>query len=255
MLRYLRMAFFHLAQFSRVPYFVALMVTSTLSVLLVQALAIFAWGGDPWVAWTRSGIIGTWTTTTVAAGILGFERYKGTLVHLVSSRTSPYVSLSAIVSAASLFGLLSFAVAWISWGLIFCRSHIGFGSPPLPIHTILMSIYLLWVGCAIISYVIASIFVLTPNAIAYEDLLLTPVFFLSGIIFTSMTAPKFVGLLGPFLPIWAPAQILIGNMPSESISAELIRWVVVCVVWMLLALALMRFALRRARIDGTLEVM
>ena len=80
-MRMLRMLAFQFRQFISVPYFVQLMLVATLTTTLIQYLAQRAWGGvDPTAAWLRGGSIGMWTTVTAAAGIVGFERFKGGFV-------------------------------------------------------------------------------------------------------------------------------------------------------------------------------
>lgn len=250
-----RLMRFHLVQFIKVPYFVSLMVVSTLSVLAVQALALYAWGGDPWVAWVRSAIIGMWTTTTAAAGILGFERFKGTLVHVVIARVSVFQPLTAVVSAASVFGLFAFALSWASWGLIWAGSDVGWGHSPLSAASFPLLVLYLWVTCLVVSFVVAAIFVLTPNAITYEGLLLVPVFLLSGLVFTTTSLPPVVAVGHRFIPFSAPARILLGQVPAGEIPSHLALSAVVLLVWLIGAWLLAKAALKRARYTGTLEVM
>ena len=90
MRRQLRMTAFHIRQFVSVPYFVQVMAVTAAITALVQYLAVRAWGAvTPAQGWTRAGVIGLWSTATCAAGIIGFERHKGTLVHLVMARWGP----------------------------------------------------------------------------------------------------------------------------------------------------------------------
>lgn len=250
-----RLMRFHLGQFVQVPYFVSLMAISTLSVLAVQALALYAWGGDPWVAWVRSAIIGMWTTTTAAAGILGFERFKGTLVHLVIARVNVFQPLAAVVGAASMFGLVAFVLSWASWGLIWAGSDIGWGAAPISLPAFVLLALYLWVCCLVVSFVVAALFVLTPNAITYEGLLLIPIFLLSGLVFTTTALPPVVEMCHWLIPIATPARILLGQVPSAAIASHLAVSAIVLAAWMIGAWWLANVALKRARFAGTLEVM
>ena len=128
MRRQVRMTVFHVRQFVSVPYFIQLMVMTTTSTTLVQFLAASAWGGiTPTQGWVRGGVVGMWTTTTCAAGIIGFERYKGTLVHLVMAPVGALRSLAAVVCAAASFGLVAFPVAWCTWALL--STSVSFTGP------------------------------------------------------------------------------------------------------------------------------
>lgn len=112
MRRQLRLSWFHVRQFMSVPYFIQLMIVTTVTTTLVQYLAARAWGGiSPTQGWVRGGVIGLWTTTTCAAGIIGFERYKGTLVHLVMARIGALRSLATVVCSAASVGVLSLPLA------------------------------------------------------------------------------------------------------------------------------------------------
>jgi len=115
MISVMRMVWFHLRQFARVGYFVGLLVSSTTSMFLLQLLAMRAATGpisgqDPQL-WVRAALVGMWSVCTVSAGMIGFQRMQGTLVHVLFSPRSPIVTLGPIVAAGSCFGILSFPLA------------------------------------------------------------------------------------------------------------------------------------------------
>lgn len=102
---------------------------------------------------------------------------------------------------------------------------------------------------------IAGFFVATPNAIAYEELLLVPVFVASGVLFTESSAPAWLDALGTLIPIQTPVKVLLGQMPVNSFGDFLGVVVQTCAVtalWMLAAYLLGRRALRAATAHGTL---
>lgn len=253
-MRQIRLTYFHILEFLKVPFFPSLMIISTFTAITIQALAIYAWGGDHWIAWVRSGIIGMWTTTTVSAGMIGFERFKGTLVYLVTARISPFASLSAVVSAAATFGLFSFLVAWIGWGTIWISSSQRWGTAPIDIYMFGIAMLQLWIACLAISFVIACVFVLSPNAIVYEELLLVPVLIFSGLVFTNGEAPLLIRIIGTLIPISAPSQLLLGQVQSDFVVLKLIEGIFVSTVWLFIARFLGKHALQKARETGTLEV-
>ena len=115
--RQLRLISFSLRQFLTVPYFLQLLLLSTFGATSLQALAAGAWPVDATLAWTRAGIIGTWNMCIVAAGILNFERYRGTFVYLLNGAVNPLRALAAVVSTASIFGLAALPLAWVFWAL------------------------------------------------------------------------------------------------------------------------------------------
>ena len=110
---------------------------------------------------------------------------------------------------------------------------------------------MLLVGCLALSLVIAALFVLTPNAIQYEGLLLVPVLVVSGIVFTSTTPPAWLAVVSRFLPLSVPFELLLGRVMS---AVALGAWLVCTAAWLGLAAFLGRRALRLATRTGTLEV-
>lgn len=255
MIRQLRMTWFQVREFMSVPYFVQVMAVSTISTTLLQWLAYRAWGGNPQMLWIRSGIIGMWTTSIASAGILGFERYKGTLVHLILARINPLRPLAAVVSAASTFGIVSLPLAWATWALATRSSGFDVAVNGTTIMRLLLGVLLLWMACLSITFVIAGIFVLTPNAISYEDLLVQPILIASGILFTQQAPPRWLAVIGVLIPIYEPARMLMREMQPINLLASSGISLLVTLCWFVLAGLIGRVVLRRASADGTLEVM
>ena len=251
--RQLRLMSFSLRQFLTVPYFLQLLLLSTFGATALQALAAGAWPVDATLAWTRAGIIGTWNMCIVAAGILNFERYRGTFVYLLNGAVNPLRALAAVVSTASTFGLAALPWAWVFWAL--CTFSVDFTDFTQVGARYLVGLPLLWVSCLAVTFVIAGFFVATPNAIAYEELLLVPVFVASGVLFTESSAPVWLDALGTLIPIQAPVKVLLGQMPMNSFGDFLGVVLQTCVVtafWMLAGYLLGRRALRAATVHGTL---
>lgn len=249
------MTWFHVRQFVSVPYFVQLVAVTTVTTTLVQFLAADAWGGiTPTQGWVRGGVVGTWTTATCAAGIIGFERYKGTLVHLVMAPVGALRALAAVVGAAASFGLAALPLAWVTWALL--SGSMTF--TPLNAGTavrLAAGAVLLLVGCLALSLVVAAVFVpvfvLTPDAISYEGLLLVPVFVASGIMFTSTSPPLWLGALRRLLPLSVPFDMLLGRHVDVATAAG---WCLCTAAWFAAAALLGRRALRLATRAGSLEV-
>ena len=59
-----------------------------------------------------------WSVCIVSAGIINFERFRGTLVYLCSGSISPVRVLAAIVSSASIVGLAALPLSWLVWALV-----------------------------------------------------------------------------------------------------------------------------------------
>lgn len=251
MRRQLRMMAFHIRQFVSVPYFIQVMVVATVTTTLVQYLAFNAWHGiEPTVGWVRGGVIGLWSTATCAAGIIGFERYKGTLVHLVLAPIGSLRALAAVVSAAASFGILALPLAWVTWALLSWSVDVTAVSWTRA-GALVAGTIMLWCGALALSLTVAALFILTPHAITYEGLLLVPIFLLSGLTFLGSGMPGWLQVVSAGLPIHLPVQILVGHPVSAQAVAG---WVCATLAWAGLAGILGRHALSRATRAGTLEV-
>lgn len=254
MMRQLRMMRFELSQFITVPYFAQLLVFTVASSVALQALAAGAWGADATTAWSRSGIIGAWTLCTVSAGILGMERYRGTFAHLLTGGVNPLRTILAVVASASIFGVAALPLAWACWAV--CTASVGFTDFSRGDTAVryLLGVPLLWCAGLSVTVVIAAFFVLTPNAIAYEELLLVPVFVLSGVLFTGAQAPAWVDAAGVVIPIQAPVHLLLGRTGATGadLAGIAVHTLVVSAFWLLAGWWLTRRALRAATITGTL---
>lgn len=250
MIRQARIAVFFVKQFAAVPYFFQIMLITTISTTLVQYFAATAFDAiTPTQGWVRGGIIGMWGLSTTAAGIIGFERYKGTLVYLVRSPIGPMRVLTSLVGSAATFGLMAFPVSWLTWAIA-SRSLTFTPFEAGNWLRIIMGIVLLFCGCVTLSFSIAALFVLTPHAIAYEELLLVPVFVASGILFTS-TTPGWVSIVSHALHLRLPFDLLcLGDVPTSS----LIAWPISMIAWLLVAYAAGTRALTLATRAGTIEV-
>jgi ABC-2 type transport system permease protein len=250
-MRDLRMFGFHVRQFARNSYFVQLLLTSTLGVLILQELAARASGtDDDSTTWVRSGMVGMWTVGTVSAGMIGYQRYQGTLAYLVRTPLATPRTLLPVVGAASVFGMAAFPVAAL--GASALRENLASGQPLLLTGAILM----FWLACFAVSSVVGMTFVLTPNAITYEGLLVVPLVLLSGVFGTPEHTPTILLSAAQALPTRVAAETLLaavgaGQAPTPGSVA---LGLAVSIAWLVLAAFLATRVTRRAVTSGTLEV-
>lgn len=250
MMRSLRLLGFQVRQFAGVPYFTQLMLLTTMTTTLVQWLGFHAWGAiTPTQGWVRGAVIGMWTTATCAAGIIGFERYKGTLVFLVIAPIGALRALAIPVLAAASFSLLAFPTAWGTWA--FLERSLPNPSADASWLSLIAGVAMLALGCSAIALTIAAVFVLTPNAISYEGLLVVPILMLSGVLFTASEPPAWIAVASAALPLRLPVRLLLGQGAS---SIECLIWALCVLAWFGAAGIAAKRCLRKATIDNTLEV-
>lgn len=232
-----RLSVFHTRQFLRVTYFIELMTVSTVVSGIAQRLAVYAWDSDPYAAFIRTGAIGMWTTVTAAGGIIRYERFKGTLVHHFISRIGARLSLAALVLAVAISSILAYFIALVIW--------LPPGPGNLPFELVFSRAPILLLGIVVtcaaafgVALVVAALFVLTPNAGAYEPLLLMPLFLLSGVFGTPP------GIAGWILKFVSPTMRILDVMSAPGSDLGLLTFsvclaVISAAAWILLGLFLM----------------
>jgi len=251
----LRMWWFHARNFARTGYFVQLLFTSTLGMVALQALAARASdaagpGTDGYgLGWLRAGMLGTWTMCSVATGMLGFQRFQGTLVHLMRTPHSAFRVLMPVVGAAATFGLLALPLALgFSWLL---RQPITFGA----LGPTLLAVLVFWLACLSISAVIGMLFALTPNAIMYQELVIVPMVLVSGVFGTPAWLPSWLTTLARVLPTRSAVELL-----QQVTAGHTVSWLLVAealggtVLWLVIAVWAAGLISRRATAAGSLEV-
>ncbi|WP_455090539.1 multidrug ABC transporter permease [Parascardovia denticolens] len=252
--RFLRIARFELGQFASVCYFVQTVIFATLSACIVQRLGVLAWHSDPYLCFLRSAAIGMWTSAISATGIIGFERSKGTLVCLVSGRTNIVMTLVALVSSVATFSLISFPLACLFW-LIPGRGAVSPAFLGVHLPLLIVGMLLFWLATLSITFVMALISVITPRALAYEGLILTPALFFSGIF--PIASPVYRGFETVFsflLPTTSATTFLYSYRNPRAMVLSASLCLPVTALWMVGSRLSAGRAFRAMRTFGTVEV-
>ena len=243
-MRVLRMLAFHTRLFAGNSYFVQLMITSTVTILLMQYVASFASHSPSSAssAWLRAGLVGTWTVCTVAAG---------TLVHLVFTPTRAGSTLLPLVGSASAFGLFAFPLAGLlAWIL---RLH------PQVSWQLVPAVFVFWLACLSISCAVAALFVLTPYAMTYEGLLVAPLILVSGIFGIPASIEHWAVPVSYLLPTSSAVRAVLDagstSTTESSFWGAIAVSVAVSLAWFALSTVLLKRALIKAHRDALLEVM
>ncbi|MGO2723296.1 MAG: ABC transporter permease [Lactobacillus sp.] len=172
---FLKLARFQFKLYVKDTYFVNLVIIETTTMLLYQYLAHYIGHTYTGQEWLIAGVIGTWASCTTSAGALGYQQWQGTLPYLLNTVISHEKVLLATLMPAALYGLVSFPLAGIEAKIL--------GMPiKLLDWQLILGILLLWLAATTLSYFISLFFLLSRNAMAYEQLLLLPILLLSGLI-------------------------------------------------------------------------
>lgn len=205
MRRFLSMVWFHLKLYVQNSYFVWLPITSTASVLLLQYLAAYAQqDGFSCDIWLRAAILGLWSSCTTAAGVIHYQRFQGTLRYLLHNGIGDRITLAALIVPASVFGSISFPIAWVGATLLGLPTELL--SP-----TQIFGIFCYWLGCLVLDFLIAGFFVLTHNAILYEELIFIPLLLLAGVLPVPTAWEPIRAWFDWILPIGSATKLVLGS--------------------------------------------
>lgn len=242
----LKMASFHVRQLLKTPFFLQTALLAPLSFGLLKWLGYS--GAQVAVTdsfWVEISIAGLWASTTTAVGIVGFQRFQGTLEHLATSVLQPRSVFTALTAAAAALGLLSVPIG-IALQLFATGSvHFSLSS--------VCSILLAAVACVASAGVLASLFVLTRRATAFEPLLLIPVWLLSGVVIPTQTLPGWIQAVAWLHPLSGAVRVEHATTIGEALAAAG-GSAMVSLAWIFLAGRLLSAATKRARAEGTLAL-
>lgn len=240
------MIWFHVRQLARTSFFIEIAVTAPISFLLLRVIGSMGAGvAVPPTLWFDGAVAGIWATTTTAAGIIGFQRFQGTLQHIVFTVWSPAMVFGALTTAAAMLGIVGLPVS-----LTLAAALVGVPSVTLGA---VMGFVAAVSACSASAALLSSLFVVTRRAIAFEPILLTPVWLLVGLVVPLGGLPAWlqpVALLHPLTSAVAAAR-----SPEVSAAAGwMLLSVAIAAVWFVVARYVMGLAVRRAVVDGTLAL-
>lgn len=241
---FLKMVKFQLKLYIKNSYFVNLVIIETSSMLLYEYLAGYVDHNYSGQEWLIAGIMGTWSSCTTSAGALGYQRRQGTLSHLLNTAIPHEEALLTVLSPAAIYGLIAFPLAGIETIIL-----------KMPLNNLswqlLLGVFLLWIACIILSYFISLFFILSRNAIAYEQLIFLPILLLSGL----LSVPNFIyPFIKPFQllsPLSLPIKIIYGQFPQFT---WILSYIAVLITFILLSKWMTNIVIQRAFKERRLNI-
>lgn len=240
----LKMVYFQLRLYIKNSYFLNLVLIETTTMVLYQYLAHYVGHTYSGQEWLIAGILGTWASCTTSAGALGFQRFQGTLPYLLNSGISREKVLLATLSPAAIFGLTAFPLAGLE-SLILGMPLKGFSLE------FVFGFLLFWLTATILSYFISLFFVLTRNAIEYEELVLTPILLLSGLLSVPSIVLPFIKPIQLLSPLTLPIKLIYQNAITLPV---VLAYIIVTGIFLVLCKVMTDFVVKRAFQTGRLGV-
>lgn len=237
--------------FSRSPFFISLalltpIVYVTISLLMASTKNSF----DTIHLVFGAGLLGTWSVTLYGAGeSLYMQRFTGTLQLLLGSPKSFFGPVLGFSLASATLGLYSIAAVWF-WGVLIFNVQMGNANVLGLIVNLIISLFAL----TSIGVVLASLYVLTRQAMTISNVMEYPIWILSGMLFPVSYLWGWLAWLGKLLPLgWAVDGVnrAIANRPYlfESCIAVLLSFFFVAIGYVLL-----KKVDHRVRITGELTL-
>ena len=243
---WLHLTRFHARQLLRTSFFLQQALLAPLAFYLLRALGERGTGrhlsGDLWV---DAAIAGLWATTTLAVGIIGFQRFQGTLEHLAMSTLAPGTVFSALAAAATLIGLIGVPGCVLAQVLLARRLDISISDA--------LGLVAAVIACCASASLLASLFVLLRSAVVYEPLILAPVWLLTGVVIPVASLPSWLRPIAWVHPLTAAVLATRASKLAEALGY--VGWsLVIAGLWLAAAHVAMRGALARVRVTGTLAL-
>lgn len=241
---FIKLALFQVRLYIKNTYFVNLVIIETTTMLLYEYLAHYVLQTYDGKEWLIAGVMGTWASCTTSAGALDFQRFQGTLPYLLNTGVAREKVLLATLIPASVYGLIAFPLAGLeAWLLKMPVNYLDF--------QLLVGIILLWIAAAVLSYFISLFFVLSKNAIVYEQLLLLPILFLSGLLSIPEAIRTSIKPFQMLSPLTLPIRIIY----HESIQWNwIMSYILVVVVFGVLSKLMTNIVIKRAFKEGRLSI-
>lgn len=227
---------FLIRRIAAVGFFRYLLFYSTLAAFLILVISYSAVPDlepDSVVhyVWRRASFVGFWTTCTASAGILGMARTQGVLESTITSPRGGLLAIYSMVAPVTIFASLAFLISWLftsAWTATLLEIYL---------QDIFMFL-LMGISAFAITIPVACIFLLTKHANTYEQFILFPILFLSGVFLQH--AEIHLEFWRIFLiPLSLPLHFFIFRIPIADIDS--LSWVIFSVsivAWLLLGLLL-----------------
>lgn len=243
----LALVWFHMRNLWSTAFFRETALLTPVSFLLLKVIAARWAVADS--LWFDAAVCGMWATTTTAVGIIGFQRFQGVLQYLVASTLPAWAVFAPVVAAAALIGVAGLPLS-LTGSVVVC----WLTGQPVPAVTGLQAVgYLLAaLACVASAALLSSVFVLSRHAIAFEPLLLVPVWLLCGIVTPTSASPLPLRAVAYLHPLTAAVSVAQSDAWNGSVWACVAWCVALSVVWLLASARGLRTALRLACRKGTL---
>ena len=244
------MTMFHVRHLLSIPFFRQTALLTPVGFALLKILTA-GWHADASV-WFDAAVSGLWATTTTATGIIGFQRFQGTLQYLALGVRPAWTAFMPVVAASALIGVAGLPAA-LAVTLPFVQDGPGRDLPDR-LACWVVGYLLAVLSCCVSAAVLSSLFVLSRHAIAFETLIQTPMWLLCGIVTPIDALPAPVRAIARLFPLTYAVHAAQSGAADASLALEAAGCLALCLVYAAAAALGLRAALSRAMKEGTLDL-
>jgi ABC-2 type transport system permease protein len=237
---------------SRIPLEI---VGSLFSPIVLATLAVYLFrsaGSPPPIADAAvgAGMMGIWESVLFgSSGNIQIQRFTGTLELLVAAPRRLATKFLPITLASAIFG--SYAVlATMTWCVVVFRAHLDIARP-VPF---VIAIAAVVASLGMMGLLLASTFVLLPNANALANTMGYPIWLLSGMLVSMTVLPSWLGPVSAVLPTAWGSRAIREAMVGGPIWPSLAICLGEGIAYAALGFVLMGRLERRARAAATLAL-
>lgn len=216
--------------------------------ILVYMATEDAFGLDARSIWVDAAIAGLWSATTTAVGIIGYQRFLGTLQYLATSVIAPSAVFLPIVASAALLGIIGVPLALVTVAVCL-HGYVYISGLQI------LGVLLAMLACVASAALLAGIFVLFSRATAYEPLILIPVWMLSGIVVPVDTMPLPLRVIAFVHPLTSAVWVSHASMFSVNVILGSVLSAILSVILLIVAGRILRYTLKMAIKEGSLNIL
>lgn len=235
---------------SRSPFFVSMAV---LTPIAYGSLAFLMMGGNDTNGLRvvlGAGLLGAWSTTLYgAAEALFMQRFSGTLEFLIGAPRSLVAPVIGFAGAAVTLGVYSL-VGMMIWTALFFHVPLGSVDPVGLLLTLLIS----FAGLTTVGMMLAALYVVVRQAIEITNVLEFPIWIVCGVLAPASTLWPPLQWIGKLLPLGWSSEALTKTTSGADPTIDLAIAALVTVVYLIVALWLLKVVDMRARVKGTLRL-
>jgi ABC-2 type transport system permease protein len=198
-----------------------------------------------------AGMMGVWSSVLFGSGgAIQHQRWQGTLEMLMLAPRPPALMIFPITLATALTGTYAM-VATVLWGALLYRIPLEFADP----IGFVVAVPACIIGLGMFGLLLASTFVLMPNANALNNTLEYPIWLVSGMLVPITVLPGWTGPIGAVLPTtWAARAVREAVTGDGPVWASLGICLGISAICLALGAITMSYVERRARAAATLAL-